>query len=67
MGLNTLVHCTTGISRSPAVVIVYMCLFLKHDNWQNSEEVRSFVEQFHKMGMPNMDAVNEVIANNKHI
>lgn len=67
MGLNTLVHCTSGISRSPAVVIVYLCLFLKNERWQYPGEVKAFVDQFHKMGMPNMEAVEDVIANNKHL
>ena len=38
-GLNVYVHCTSGISRAPAVVIAYLCLFKKIKCWQSIEDV----------------------------
>lgn len=28
--LKVFMHCSSGISRCPAVLIVYLCLFLRH-------------------------------------
>lgn len=27
------VHCTSGIVRAPTLVIIYLCLFMKHKEW----------------------------------
>lgn len=27
------VHCTSGVVRSPTLIIIFLCLFMKHKNW----------------------------------
>ena len=34
-GLKVYVHCTAGMGRAPATVLVYLCLFKKVDGWHD--------------------------------
>ena len=38
-------HCTTGISRSPTLVIVYLALFLRHKYWDSPKDLEEFVKK----------------------
>jgi predicted protein tyrosine phosphatase len=57
-------HCTSGISRAPAVALVYLCLFKRVKQWQNPHYVAQFVKAFHVNSNPNMRAVNRVVEAN---
>jgi protein-tyrosine phosphatase len=35
--LKVYVHCTAGMGRAPACVLVYLCLFKKVDCWNDPE------------------------------
>lgn len=59
------VHCSSGISRAPAVVIVYLCLFKRIKQWADPAAVAQFVKAFHPNSNPNMRAVNRVISANR--
>jgi len=56
-GLQVYVHCTAGMGRAPAVVLVYMCLFLDYD----PDEADAFVKSYRKVSVPNLRAVKEVV------
>lgn len=52
------VHCTAGMGRAPAVVLVYLCLFQGMD----PDEADLYVKSFRKVSVPNLRAVKEVVA-----
>jgi protein-tyrosine phosphatase len=56
-GLNVYVHCTAGMGRAPAVVLVYLCLFQGMD----PDEANLFVKSHRSVSVPNMRAVKEVV------
>lgn len=58
-------HCTTGISRSPTLVIVYLALFLRHKNWDNLTELEAFVKKAFPQAVPNMVVAKKCIEKNR--
>ena len=60
-GLTVYVHCTAGMGRAPASVLIYLCLFKKINCWNNSSDVDLFVKSHRRVSVPNMRIVNEVI------
>lgn len=65
LGLNVYVHCTSGLSRSPAVVLTYLCLFKKIKCWQTPEEALKYIRTFNPQFNPNMRIIKKCIAANK--
>ena len=41
------IHCSSGMSRAPAVVVTYLCLFKRVKQWQSTSLVSQFVKAFH--------------------
>lgn len=37
------IHDTNAVNEAPGVVIVYLALFLAHDDWEDTEKLRQFV------------------------
>ena len=64
-GLKVYVHCTAGMGRAPASVLVYLCLFKKVSCWQDPQAVDKLVKSYRKVSTPNMRAVNNVINSSK--
>jgi len=62
--LNVYVHCTAGMGRAPACVLVYLCLFKKVDCWNDPEQVNQLVKSYRKVSVPNMKAVKRVFNEN---
>ena len=56
-GLDVYVHCTAGMGRAPAVVLVYLCLF----QGMQPEEARIFVKSYRTVSVPNMNAVKTIV------
>ena len=56
-GLKVYVHCTAGMGRAPAVVLVYLCLF----KGMEPDEANLFVKSYRTVSVPNMRAVKEVV------
>ena len=56
-GLKVYVHCTAGMGRAPACVLVYLCLFKKLSCWENPTAVDQLVKSYRKVSVPNMRAV----------
>ena len=62
--LDVFVHCTAGMGRAPALVLVYLCLFMPHKNYGFTEtdldlpgRVDAFVKSYRVVSVPNMRAV----------
>lgn len=62
---RTFVHCSSGITRAPEVVIVYLCLYKRHRCWDDPDSVAQFVKTFNFRILPNMRAVKKCIEQNK--
>mmetsp|Transcript_5424 Transcript_5424/g.9131 ORF Transcript_5424/g.9131 Transcript_5424/m.9131 type:complete len:232 (-) Transcript_5424:1076-1771(-) len=62
---KVLVHCNSGISRAPAIVICYLCLFLRHENWQEPKRVERYLKDLYVLSTPNMGAVTKMLEKNK--
>ena len=56
-GLKVYVHCTAGMGRAPAIVLVYLCLYKGMD----PDEANVFVKSYRAVSVPNMRAVKEVV------
>jgi len=65
--MKVYMHDTSSATRAPSVAITYMCLYMKHDNWQNEKLVESYVKSNHNYSTPNMHIVQKTINNNVHI
>ena len=61
------VHSTSSITRAPTIVILYLCLFVLTDDWENPQKVADLIRKFHKISYPNIKAILRVIRENKHI
>ena len=64
-GKTVYVHCTAGMGRAPASVLVYLCLFKKVNNWWDPYAVDRLVKSYRKVSVPNMNAVCNVVNWNK--
>ena len=59
------VHCTAGMGRAPACVLVYLCLYKKVQCWNDPNEVDKFVKSYRKVSVPNLKAVTRVFNEKK--
>ena len=62
------VHCSSGVVRSPTLVLIYLCLFMKHDHWENPHQVEQFLKKCYSRQyncQPNMQTVLKVLDDNK--
>lgn len=64
-GHTVLIHCLSGLSRSPTLLITYLCLFLKIEGWQNPLEVFEIVRQYNPYIKPNLSAIIQVLSSHK--
>lgn len=56
-GQKVYVHCTAGMGRAPACVLVYLVLFKKVSCWQDPRAVDLFIKSYRKVSIPNMRAI----------
>jgi len=60
-GRSVYVHCTAGMGRAPATVVVYLCLF---EGWEPME-CDAFLKSYRKVCVPNMRVVQRVVEKHK--
>jgi hypothetical protein len=60
-GQGVYVHCTAGMGRAPATVVVYLCLFKKVSCWEDVQAVDRFLKKYRSVCTPNLRAVNAVL------
>lgn len=65
LGLNVYVHCTSGLTRAPAVILAYLCLFKKIKCWQTPDEALKYIRGFNPKLNPNMRIIKKCIEANK--
>ena len=59
--LKVYVHCTAGMGRAPACVLVYLCLYKKVSCWNDIRAVDAWVKSYRKVSTPNLRAVTNVV------
>ena len=64
-GLKVFVHDSAGMCRGPALIILYICLFLKHPTWQYPNDIANFIKSNYPLSHPNMKVVIQTIENHK--
>ena len=52
--MKVYVHDTTSATRGPSAAIVYLCLYMKHQEWKEVNRVQSFVKTHHPYSVSNM-------------
>jgi protein-tyrosine phosphatase len=63
--LNVFCHCSAGISRGPTLFLCYLALFMKHPQWNNINELYSYIKHFYPFANPNLKVVKRVLEENK--
>ena len=43
-GHKVFLHCTTGVSRGPTLMLVYMALYIKTKDWNNMDSIYDYME-----------------------
>ena len=61
-----LVHCTSGVTRSPTVALAYLCIFKKIEDWDNPHGFSNYLRVLNPRIFPNMSVVNRTINNNQN-
>lgn len=61
-----LVHCTSGVTRSPTVALAYLCIFKKIEDWDNPHGFSNYLRVLNPRIFPNMSVVNRTISNNQN-
>lgn len=54
-------HCTTGTTRGPTLYILYLSLFVRHEKWEDPEELERYVKQHYYLTNANLDMVERVL------
>lgn len=57
LNLNVYVHCNSGYTRSPAVVMAYLALFKQHRVWDSTEHLFKVMKSHNSKFRPNLRAV----------
>lgn len=60
------IHCSSGLIRTPTIVLVYLCIFKRVKSWKSVPNTRDFIVESCSQSMPNMMLVEQIIAENKH-
>lgn len=58
------IHCTSGIVRSPTVVLAYHCLYKRTEHWKNVHLSRNSIVESVNDSNPNVDIVEKIIQDN---
>ena len=59
------VNCTAGMTRSPSLVILYLCLYCQVDFWKSPVDVYQLVKKHHPISYPNMKSIIRIISRNR--
>ena len=58
------VHCFTGISRTPTLILLYWALFLRHQDWNDIPDLEKDIISQYDLANPNTTIVEQVICKN---
>ena len=59
------VHCTSGMTRAPTLVILYLCLYCKVQSWNDPISTYKFFKRNRDVCFPNMRAVFKTLIKNR--
>jgi len=59
------IHCSSGLNRTPTIVLTYLCIFKRVKSWKNVPLTRDFVVESCSKSVPNVPLVEQIIAENK--
>jgi len=65
-GLNVLIHCSSGMTRSTTLAIIYLAMAKRHKNWDNLAMLDGYLRKYHVLSTPNLSVVQQVIDENKY-
>ena len=60
-GQGVFVHDTNAVTEAPGLVIVYLALFCRHEDWDDHPALLKYLRGFHKNVLPNMRIVDMTI------
>lgn len=60
------VHCSSGLVRSPTVVLAYLCIFKRYKNWRNVIETKDFIVEYSHNSIPNSTLVENLVYTNRN-
>lgn len=55
------IHCASSLSRSPTLVVAYICLYIKHPEWQEPQKVVDFLRSKHPNCLPNLPLIESLV------
>ena len=65
--IKVYLHDTTSATRVSGAAIIYLCLYMKHQEWKDINKVSNFVKTHHAYSTPNITLVKHTIDHNSHI
>lgn len=63
-GHRVYIHCSSGISRAPSVILTYLCLFKRVECWKDIDKADQFLMTHYHVSHPNKVIVNQIISDN---
>lgn len=63
--LKVYVHDSSGISRSPTVILTYLTIFKRVDCWQNINQSEKYIRQYYPVGHSNTSLVQKIVNDNR--
>jgi hypothetical protein len=64
---HVFLHCFTGISRGPTILMCYFALFCRHPNWKDINGLFTQVNIVWKYASPNLEVVRRVLEEHQDI
>jgi hypothetical protein len=65
-GQHVFVHCFTGISRSPTLIILYWAMFLRHQDWDDVALLQKYLMSVYDLSHPNLEVIEQIIRLNSN-
>lgn len=59
--MNIYVYCSSGLTRSPTLILAYLCLFKKIDTWESVPKTIEYMKTHMSMACPNGKHVEKLI------
>lgn len=63
-GHRVYIHCSSGITRAPSVVLTYFCLFKRVESWRDIEKADNYLTSHYRVCHSNKTVVSQIIRDN---
>lgn len=54
---SVFIHCSSGLIRSPTIVLAYLCIFKRVKQWKSVPQTRDFITESCSSSMPKVNLV----------